>query len=141
MRTPTSLAVPVVLQLKTDSRKGFENWGIDRRARIRCPIELIERTGQTVDISSTGLRISSENKFSTGARIEVSVQWPSELEDGVHLQLVAVGKVVRCDEHTIAIEFHTYEFRTQSTRLIPAPGRCTELARRATSPKSGGALV
>jgi hypothetical protein len=135
-----------------------ENWGIDRRARIRYPIELkvryrslatghpVEGTGQTVDMSSTGLRVCSENKFSKGARIEVSVQWPSELEDGVHLQLVAVGKVVRCDERTFAVEFHTYEFRTMKHELQPSAGQsdgawqagCNEPA---TSTHSAEALI
>lgn len=97
---------------------------IERRAKSRYPVELkvryhvltkrhpIDGTGRTLDISSSGLCISSQNSISPGVRIEVDIQWPSELEDGVRLQLVAVGKVVRCDELTFAVAFHKYEFRT-----------------------------
>jgi hypothetical protein len=97
---------------------------IERRANIRYPVELAVRyhtlgtkhpvngTGRTRDISSSGLFISSQNRINPGARIEVSIQWPSQLDGGIRLQLVAAGKVVRCDELTFAVTFHSHEFRT-----------------------------
>jgi hypothetical protein len=112
--------------------------GIERRAKLRYPVELrvryhiltkrhpVDGIGWTLDMSSTGLFISSQNEINTGERIEVSIQWPSELDDGVRLQLVAVGKVVRCDGLTFAVALGKHEFRTMK-RATGVQGRLSSI--------------
>ncbi len=101
----------------------------DRRSKVRFPLELpvhfnsiakkhpVNGTGRTVNISSNGLLIASAGAMNPGAWLEISVQWPSRLDGGIHLQLAAVGKVVRCVESDFAVEFHSYEFRTMRRTL------------------------
>jgi len=97
----------------------------DRRAAIRFPIErqihyktLGKRKigedglGQTINMSSTGVLFTTEHFLSPGRRLEVSISWPAQLDASVSLQLVARGRVARCQQGTAAIEIQRYEFRT-----------------------------
>ena len=97
----------------------------DRRAANRFPIErqihyktLGKRKigedglGQTINISSTGVLFTTDHFLSPGRRLEVSISWPAQLDASVSLQLVARGRVVRCEQGTAALEIQRYEFRT-----------------------------
>jgi hypothetical protein len=76
----------------------------ERRTKMRSPTELMVRyhtlgrrhpveegTGRTLNISSRGIFIHSQNQIDPGAKVEISIQWPFELDGGVHLQL-GLGK-------------------------------------------------
>jgi hypothetical protein len=101
-----------------------QNIGNERRAKTRYPVELevryrtvatrhpVDGTGRTLNMSSSGVFISSQNRINTDARIEVSIQWPFDLDGGIRLQMVAVGKVVRREELNFAVAFKAYQFRT-----------------------------
>jgi hypothetical protein len=97
----------------------------ERRTKMRYPIELQVRyhtlarrhpieegIGRTLNMSSSGIFICSQNQINPGAKVEISIQWPFQLDRGIHLQLVGTGKVVRCDKLTLALAFDRYEFRT-----------------------------
>jgi hypothetical protein len=97
----------------------------DRRAANRFPIErqIYYKTigkrkigedglGQTINISSTGVLFTTDQRLSPGRRLEVSISWPAQLDSSVGLQLVAKGRIVRCEHGTAAIEIQRYEFRT-----------------------------
>lgn len=104
---------------------------IERRSRIRYPVKLTVRyrtvgrkhhlngTGQTLNMSSAGLLVWAEHGVSEGARMEVNIEWPLMLDGTVPLQLVAVGKVVRCAESVFAVSFAQYQFRTMGRMLKP----------------------
>jgi len=102
---------------------------IERRSKVRYPVQLTVRyrtvgrhdhvigVGQTLNMSSGGLLVSSPDEVSTGSKLEVNVEWPLLLNGSVPLQLVAHGKVVRCGSSTFAIEFAQYQFRTMGRVL------------------------
>lgn len=75
-------------------------------------------TGETLNMSSTGVLFSTDQILLPGRKIDVSISWPAELNSKCALRLVARGRVVRFGEGRAAVEIQQYEFRTQSK-----PGR------------------
>lgn len=76
--------------------------------------------GRTVDLSSSGALIGDHHQLIVGQRIELSVDWPVKL-NGVALQLVVVGKVVRSYAGFFALSFARHEFRTARMQAESAP--------------------
>jgi hypothetical protein len=115
-------------------RKGFETTGVvmtDRRRSSRFPIErevryktLNERSevlsgvGKTLNISSSGVLLTSDHELPLGTRLEVSISWPAQLNEKCLLNLVARGRVARDLKGRVAVQIQQYEFRTQGR-----PGR------------------
>ncbi len=102
----------------------FEN---DRRATDRFPIEsdlrykLMEarhilETGQgrTLNMSSGGILFTAETRLLVGRRVELSVEWPAQLNENCGLKLVALGRIVRSNSETAAIRIEKYDFRTRA---------------------------
>lgn len=100
----------------------------DRRHSDRFPIEREVRykvlnkrgadetgDGKTVNISSSGVLFTSERVLLPGRRLELSINWPAQLDQKCALKLVARGRVVRYDQGRAAVEIQQYEFRTQSS--------------------------
>ena len=73
-------------------------------------------TGRTVDISSGGILFATQQRLRSGKRVEVSVNWPAQLEGGCPLKFVAVGRVVRVEDTRAAMSIEQYEFRTRRTK-------------------------
>jgi len=106
---------------------------LERRSKIRYPVSLnvkyrtvgrsnrISGMGRTVNMSSGGLLIAADQRTELGAKIELNVEWPSLLDGTIPLQLVAVGRVVRCLESGFALSFTQYQFRTMSRKLQSMP--------------------
>ncbi len=69
--------------------------------------------GKTLDISSGGILFETEQRLRAGKRVELSVNWPAELENGCPLKFMAFGRVVRADDNTAAVHIEQYEFRTR----------------------------
>src|SRR2546421_12473100 len=81
----------------------------DRRAATRYPLTLGLRYavptprggvagtgfGQTVDFSSSGLRFTADRTLEPGLTVQLFIDWPWLLDDGVQLQLTMTGTVVR----------------------------------------------
>jgi PilZ domain-containing protein len=100
----------------------FDN---DRRETDRFPIEnelryklmegkaiQIEGRGRTRNMSSGGILFTIETRLTPGYRVELSVDWPARLNETCGLKLVALGKIVRSDAETAAIQIEKYDFRT-----------------------------
>ena len=68
--------------------------------------------GRTLNMSSRGILFTTESGLASGQRVELSVSWPARLNDGIPLQLVTVGRLVRAGETQAAISIETYEFKT-----------------------------
>ena len=115
-----------------DQRQGsFRPQFLERRSKLRFPVELRVRYqalgkrlhvagfGRVVNISSGGLLIASGDKIAKGARMELSVEWPSLLDGHIRLRLVAVGRVVRQENTAFAIAFIKYQFHTAKRTVIP----------------------
>lgn len=98
---------------------------IDQRSRVRFPIQLrvfyrtlarrhsYEGMGWIVNMSSAGVLVASELDLRAGTRMELNVDWPAKLDGKISLQLVAVGKVVRCETSGFAVSLVRYQFRTK----------------------------
>ena len=96
---------------------------IERRRSTRFPIQLPSRLkqagissgGMTVNVSSTGALIQTDDEFRPGSSVEVQFQWPVSLEE-CNLKLVATAIVVWTREHLTAIKMKRCEFRTASKK-------------------------
>jgi hypothetical protein len=99
---------------------------MERRSKVRYPVEVGVRyraldlkqrryiTGQTANLSSRGVLVAThyDHQFSAGARVELKIEWPCPLHGTIPLNLVAVGRVVRCWRSSFAVTFISHEFRT-----------------------------
>ena len=110
------------LQLKDSSE-------CDRRTTDRFPLENALRyrfleaqesgsagTGQTLNMSSGGMLLKVEAPLPVGEQIEVSVDWPAQLNACCGLKLVALGKVVRSNADSAAVRIEKYDFRTRAKK-------------------------
>jgi hypothetical protein len=100
----------------------------ERRAKSRYPLQLnvryqtigmagpVSGVGQTVNVSSSGVCITSTSAIQEGARVRVVIEWPSLLNGTTPLQLVTIGTVVRRQDSAFAIAFEGYQFRTAGRR-------------------------
>ena len=101
----------------------------DRRSSNRLPIERDVRykvlggkksvkqvgTGKTLNMSSGGVLFTTESPLPEGARVELAVSWPAQLNNTLPLKLVALGRLVRTDDAQAAIAIERYEFKTRGS--------------------------
>jgi c-di-GMP-binding flagellar brake protein YcgR len=105
----------------------------DRRSSVRVPVNLevrysvagrrgpVEnRSGQTIDVSSSGLSFTADRPLPIGQKLDLSIDWPFQL-DGDQLQLVASGVVVRTTGVVTALRIERYELRTRRAGLKVVP--------------------
>jgi len=73
--------------------------------------------GRTVNMSSCGLLIASNptsnQAIRTGARLQLTVDWPFLLHGTTPLQLIVACRVTRCEREEFAVELDQYQFRTK----------------------------
>jgi hypothetical protein len=79
----------------------------------------LEGLGKTIDMSSSGVRFTTEAELSHGRLVECAVNWPARLDGACPLQLVAVGRVVRSDAASAVVRITKYEFKTRKPRADP----------------------
>jgi hypothetical protein len=72
-------------------------------------------TGESVNISSKAIVFNGMGDFKPGQAVEVLVDWPLTLDNGVRLTLVVEGVVVdkRLDHHTV-MRIDRYQFKTRA---------------------------
>lgn len=75
-----------------------------------------EARGKTVNISSSGVLFTSQHVMIPGRRVEISIDWPAQLNDKCALKLIARGRIVRCEGDRAALEILQHEFRTRGAR-------------------------
>jgi hypothetical protein len=105
-------------------RRGSKRFGIEQEMlykvldhRAATPESGV---GKTLDISSRGVLFETEQHLRPGKRVEVSVNWPAQLDGGCPLKFVAVGRIVRSEENCAAMKVEQHEFRTRRTKELPA---------------------
>jgi hypothetical protein len=128
------MTCPSAMSAVSEQVHGLETLGqpieMERRSKERYALVLNVRyralgpklqsgDGQVVNLSSSGALVVSQHEFGVGEKLEVSIEWPSLLNGGIPLQLVAVGSVVRCGRSSFAVSFHRYQFRTLRSRVQP----------------------
>jgi hypothetical protein len=113
-----------------ESTNNLRNSGNGRRSDRRYPVDLgiscralsrhTDRTvgrrvvlGRIRDISSGGVRFTSSELLAPGTKVELSIDWPVLLDGACRLQLKGRGRVLRSDEHGIAIKIERHEFCTR----------------------------
>ena len=107
----------------------------DRRHSDRFPIERDVRyrvmnkrggeeagDGKTLNISSSGVLFTTAQMLLPGRRLELSINWPAQLNNKCALRLVARGRIVRFEKGSAALEIQQYEFRTASASPAPVSG-------------------
>jgi len=108
---------------------------LERRGTDRFPIEselrykMVETKGapeagmgRTLNMSSSGVLFTSESQLPVGRRVELSVDWPAQLNDQCGLKLVAQGRIVRASAEVAAIRIDKYDFRTRATARLKTAG-------------------
>jgi hypothetical protein len=70
--------------------------------------------GRTLNASSRGLLIACDgHALAPGSWVRLSLEWPSKLDGKTPLQLIAVGRVTRCQSTDFAVRLEGYQFRTR----------------------------
>ena len=98
-------------------RRHADRFPIEREVRYRV---LNKRggdeagDGKTINMSSAGILFTTDAMLLPGRRLEISVNWPAQLNNKCALKLVARGRVVRFEGGKAAMEIQQYEFRTQA---------------------------
>ncbi len=88
------------------------------RYKVRNSTGVVEiGTGETINISSTGVLFNAQAPLPPGKRIELSISWPVQLDGKCGLKLVACGRVVRCEGTNVALKIEKHEFRTTGRGL------------------------
>jgi PilZ domain len=112
----------------------------DRRTNDRFPLENALRyrfmeaknpasagTGQTLNMSSTGMLLKVESPLPVGQKIEVSVDWPAQLNDHCGLKFVVLGRVIRSSTEQAAVSIDKYDFRTRATKALEVASTASAL--------------
>lgn len=113
--------------------------GNDRRASARIPLSReiryrslarggsrISGAGRTLNMSSSGLFITTEGVVAQGQRLEVVISWPAQGDARRLVELVVKGPVVRSGQGTAAVEIMQYQFQARTQRAgkpAPPPGK------------------
>src|SRR5215831_15579993 len=74
-------------------------------------------SGKVLNISGNGILFTSDDRLTTGERVEVAVSWPARLNETTPLKLVIQGTVVRSEEKQGAVAISRYEFKTCGSEL------------------------
>ena len=90
---------PILLDLR---------WKLIQRKRV-----LDAGEGNTVDLSSSGVRFESGRAMPDGLDVELAISWPVLLHNIAPMQLVVHGRIVRSQGSQIAIRMIQHEFRTR----------------------------
>ena len=103
-------------------RRGAVRFPIDQPVRYKVTSRQTVAAGQgkTLNMSSAGVLFTTEHPLVPGERVELSVNWPAQLDHKHPLKLVACGRVVRVSDGAAVILIDRHEFRTQgANRLVP----------------------
>jgi len=125
----------MIMDKKENERRTKWRFAIERDVRYKLlegDAIVATGTGQTIDISSSGVAFLGQHVLVPGAFVELSISWPVLLDDSCPMRLVVFGRVVRCVNFANACTIDKYEFRTQSRvfRDAPTPIRSDGMLRR-----------
>jgi hypothetical protein len=117
--------------MTNDGRLADNHGQRERRSKRRFQIEQEVRykmlygqriaetgAGKTINVSSGGLWITTENTLTPGLPVELSMSWPVLLNDSCPMKLMIYGCVIRSSGKAAAISIERYEFRTTGSRTF-----------------------
>jgi hypothetical protein len=70
-------------------------------------------SGNTLNMGSGGILFTTEGLLPVGRSVELSVDWPAQLNGNCPLKFVAVGRVIRSEPGQAAVRIERYEFKTR----------------------------
>ena len=88
-----------------------------RRFELKLPLELVRsgaiplgKTGETRNMSSSGVLFSADAHITVGEPIEYLITLPMSQGNSPEVRLRCMGKVIRQTEGTAAVTLERYEF-------------------------------
>jgi hypothetical protein len=111
-------ALDLTLVRPDDQRRLHRRYrvAIDVTYQLMAKGRIIESgSGRTVDMSSSGILMTTEKVLPTGAQIKLFVAWPAKLNHQTALNLYVLGRILRSDGNCTAITIRHHEFRTRRT--------------------------
>lgn len=76
--------------------------------------------GTTVNMSSGGVLLKTDEDYLPGQRVEVSIAWPILLDQRCSLKVTVHGRVVRVKDGLTAVEIQKYQFKTAGRAAFAA---------------------
>src|SRR5215831_3402651 len=67
--------------------------------------------GRTIELSSRGVRLTTDRPLPLGAPVELSIDWPILLDGRCLMKLVIGGTVLRQEDTTAVVSVRASEFR------------------------------
>jgi hypothetical protein len=118
-----------------DEHRGKCRFNMERELRFKLlqgDMIVAQGSGQTVDMSSSGVAFITQQCLAEGALVELAISWPVLLGDSCPMRLIVFGRVVRSNGFLSACSIDKYEFRTQARRPMenPIPIRNDAMLRR-----------
>jgi hypothetical protein len=114
---------------------------MDRRGTGRFPLregvryrllnfkgDSVSGSGSTLNMGSGGILFTTEDLLPVGRSVELSVDWPAQLNGNCPLKFVAVGRVIRSEAGQAAVRIERYEFRTRGKLAADMPAAVGSLA-------------
>ena len=115
--------MPLKRTNKTRERRSSQRFRIECDVRYRI-VDVEEfGSGKTVDMSSSGILLTTDRVMSPECRVEVEVDWPVKLDNGAALKLVVMGRVVRSEKNDGAlagVKILRHTFQLASSRRVAA---------------------
>jgi hypothetical protein len=99
-------------------RRGTSRFPLHEEVRYKLVHGKVVTTGvgKTLNIGSSGVLFTTQERLPIGRTVELSVNWPARLDGTCPLKFVATGRVVRSEDDRAAVRIERYEFRTRSSR-------------------------
>jgi hypothetical protein len=101
-------------------RRATERYAIQRDVRWKLRSKRTREApaaGRTVNISSTGVLFTTSAYAIPGTVVEVAISWPVPMDAEGELQLIARGRLIRCNDGLAAVHFQQREFRARESQL------------------------
>ena len=92
-------------------RQDVQYWIADRSP------EVLARAGRTLDLSSSGILLTTQEWIQPGRILVVTGDWPARLNGVSIMKFIARGPVVRSEGHQVAMRIYWHEFRTSDSPL------------------------
>ncbi|HEY1220691.1 MAG: hypothetical protein ABSE42_16430 [Bryobacteraceae bacterium] len=87
----------------------------------------VSGSGNTLNIGSRGILFTTEDLLPVGRSVELSVDWPAQLNGNCPLKFVAVGRVIRSAPGQAAVRIERYEFKTRGKNATATPAASASL--------------
>ena len=93
---------------------------LDVRYTSRIPAAPAAGSGRTIDMCSSECRFTADRPLAAGLPLRLAIDWPVPFEEGVQLQLIAIGEVIWSRGTFTALKIYRHELRTRRTGLAVA---------------------